>query len=178
VNEIRPGVEPHTSPRKIQRRLPQRTEVEVREADIDRLAFHVETVRCDVSRPPAKLCVRGRGTVAGDDMERRTGTDFPGQGVEKIEQVGVDGCDFSRPVVAQDMIDAQQGLGTIPPLYAIGRIQGFPGVGVEKGERSYGGRETSRNTERGNGGKTRNGGQNTQFEKFTAIDLPTVHNAP
>jgi len=85
-------------------------------------------------------------------MERRRGADSPGQGVEKVEQVGIDGRDLPRPVVAEDAIDLLQGFGTVPPPDAVGRIQGFIGVRVVEGKPSHGGGETIQGTERRNGG--------------------------
>jgi hypothetical protein len=50
--------------------------------------------------------------------------------VEKVEQLWVDGMDFARPVVAQDIVDLLHGFGDVVITYLIGNRESFPGMGL------------------------------------------------
>jgi len=98
--------------------------------------------------------------------------------MEEIQDARIDGGDLSRPMVAENVIDVFQGLGAIPPPHAVVRVQGFFCVRVVEGEASHGESNTIDGSEGGNGGESRDSRQGPQLEKFTAIDLPTIHDTP
>ena len=72
--------------------------------------------------------------------------------MEEIQDAGIDGRHFPRPMVAQDVIDVIQDVLAIPPPYAVEGIQSLPGVRVVQGKRFHGGGEAFDGAEGGNGG--------------------------
>ena len=98
------------------------------EADVDRLAVHVQAVRGDAAAPAPEHGVGRRRPVAADHLERPGQRQALLQQVDDVEQPGIDDADLAGAPVAQDPVDLEQALRLVAAIGEVGRAQPFAGV--------------------------------------------------
>ena len=107
MDEARLGIEADASATKAQGGIPQFSCRYARNADVDRLSEHVQTMRGNTDgRAPEKLVAPGRAIAANDvDFSFRFSNGH-GQIVKQIKEALIQLSDIARPVIAQKLIEA------------------------------------------------------------------------
>ena len=97
-------------------------------------ALDVVAVLGDAVAPVAlhQPIVRLLGAVARNDVERLVGADLALQGIEGVDQVGVDAVDRPGAVIAEQLVDGAQGVRQIAALDPVFGVQTLAGMLVEK----------------------------------------------
>lgn len=172
VNEVGSGVVADPAPLERERRVPQPAERHVGEPDVDRLALHVETLGGDPAAPLTEYGVGPGRPVAGNHLERTAGPGQSGQVVENVQHPGIDDVLVAGPEVTQQVVDRLEGVRQVPSGGEVLHLEGLPGVGVEKGERSR--RQRTGLEHPGQGGEPGQGGNGGRYE-LASIHAISLH---
>jgi len=107
----------------------------VRQAQIEGLAFHVQAAFGDTAAPfPAQFRVGGRTSVAGDDLEGLIAAQGQLEFVQKVKELGVHPPNLSGVVVAQEPIERFQGSWNILVSGGVDDVQPLACVRMRKGQ--------------------------------------------
>lgn len=146
-----------------------------RHAKINRHALGVKTAGCNPGTLFVQGCIRGRGSVSGNDVKRTRGVKPAGQSVKDVEHAGVDGFDVPGTVIAQDVFDSVQRCSSVDTVLTVADIQVLAGVGVEKREVHF---RIQALSDRGNGARRlkgcRDGRQKAKLDESASIDLKSM----
>ena len=103
-----------------------------RHAKIDRHALGVKTMGCNPGTFSVQGRIRGRGSVAGNDVKWAWGVESAGQSVKYVKHTGVDGFGVAGTVITQEVFDSVQRCRSVHTILTVADIQMLAGVGVEK----------------------------------------------
>jgi hypothetical protein len=110
VNETRLGIEADSSTVKGESGIPQSCRRNARHADVDGLALHVQTMRCDAGCGAAEKLVAPRCAVTANDVDLGSGPARSGRQImQQVENARVQLRHVARAVVPQKLIQAIDG---------------------------------------------------------------------
>jgi len=97
----------------------------------------VKTVGCNALAVCVKHGIGGRGPIPGDDLQGLSSVEAESQVAQQVQEFGIDLVLFVCAVVPKDAVDVVQGRRKIRSGLPVDRLQGLPGVEVEKREGSF-----------------------------------------
>ena len=110
-------------------------EGDVRQAQVEGLAFHVQAALGDTAAAfSAQFRIGGRTAVAGDDLERLVAPQCQLEPVQKIKEFRIHPPDLSRVMVTQEAVERLQGTGNILVSACIDDVQFLAGVRMREGQ--------------------------------------------
>jgi hypothetical protein len=119
--------------------------------------------------------IRGRGSVAGNDVKWAWRVEPAGQGVKDVEHAGVDGFGVAGTVIPQEVFDSVQRCRSVHTNLTGADIQMLAGVGVEKRQVHF---RIQAVSDRGNGAcrlkGCRDGRQNAILYKSASVHLKSM----
>jgi len=159
VHEFVLRVKAHAAPAGGLGRIAQVMQRDARDADVQRLAFHVQAPFGDPA--PAFLAqfrVCSRAAVAGNDLERGIAAKGLFEPVQVVKKLRVHAADLVGIMVAQEMVEFFERLGNILVPHCINDAQLFACVRVLEGQAARSGLGWQGGQGRRGGGKHYAGG--------------------
>ena len=130
MHEIRCGVIADAAGAERNGRLAKIGQFTTRQLDVDRLRFHMQAAFGDAARTGCQHAVAGRGTVAGNDVERLFAVQITVQHMHHVEQPDVHRRRLVGAVIAQDAVEFGNRFGQVAPVLPVERTQALAGVVV------------------------------------------------
>ena len=138
VNEVRAWVKADAAPRQAQRRVAKIQQLHARQADVDGLALHMQTVLCHAGCVRSQKFVRGWRPVTADHLNLSVGcSDGQREVGQQIEQARIEMMDRSRQTIAQETIELDQSLWKVALFPPINQIQMLAGVQMKQAKSSF-----------------------------------------
>lgn len=132
VHEVRRRVVADAAALDVQRRIAERGERDVCQADVDGLSLHLQRAGSHPFRVLAQHVVRLRRAVTRDDLERLRRAGELRQGMQEVEQSGIGRVHVARAEIAQEVVHRRERVGQVAA--AAGILDGAPFARVGVGE--------------------------------------------
>jgi len=134
VHKIRSRVVPDSADSEARGRFAELTGARISQTHVDGHALHVQAVGGYSTRSLPEHPVRYRRAIAGNHLEGCIAPYRSLDGIEQIEKSPVDGMDIAGSEVAQQVIDAGQGMVVVAARAVVGQRELLAGMQMIKGD--------------------------------------------